>query len=327
MNVLLTGATGFIGRQVIERLVARGDAVRALVRPQTLTDDEKMRPLKKLDGVKLVSGDMTDAKALDAATKNIEVVYHLALSYPSREGRQDFVSLNLGGAEKLLRASVASRVRRFVYTSSVAVYGWNRPRRFWPLKEDAPLQNPGTYARAKIDIEHLIDSYHQKHNFEFTILRPSMVYGPGTTQLAGFIRMSVAHPRFTLRRNPDEVLQLVHVSDVSDALMLAGTLPEAADEIFNIAGDEALTKRDLIALINRATDHRFGFGQRPTAFSNGRSPLMYDISKARAVLGFRPKVRLEDGIGETVAAMSEQLEQDARGPAPAQRRPRWNWNT
>src|SRR5262249_2480359 len=119
MHVLLTGSTGFIGSELLERLAAREDVVRVLVRPETLAQSENVAHLKQRDRVEIVAGSLMDADALGRATRGVEVVYHLAGLIPGPGVEpQDVIHTNIHGTEALLRASAASGARRLVFTSS-----------------------------------------------------------------------------------------------------------------------------------------------------------------------------------------------------------------
>jgi nucleoside-diphosphate-sugar epimerase len=313
MNVLLTGATGFIGAQVLERLVARGDVVRVLVRPETLAQPQKVKHVTQRDRVELVVGSLANRTELAKAAEGLEVVYHLAGLLPRPHTKpEDLIRVNVHGTENLLQASVTGSIRRFLFISSVMVYD----QTLWHMTESLPLQAHGPYGKTKIAAENLISRYHRRPGLEYVILRPSPVYGLGMLYGDQLLGRILSHPRLALSRGMGRVMQWVHVNDVADAVLLAGTRPEAANNTFNVAGDETVTHRDLVAMVlciaGRGSWESL-FPIRPR--TRGNYPFKYDISKAGRLLGFTPKVRLKEGLAEIVAALDR-----AR---PMTRRPAW----
>jgi nucleoside-diphosphate-sugar epimerase len=309
MNVLLTGATGFIGAQVLERLMARGDAVRVLVQPATLSRAEKVRHLQQREHVEIVAGRLADTKALAKAVEGVEAVYHLAWRSPPTVGRQGLSLMgtqgpeNVRGTEHLLRASAAAGVRRFVFTSSVAVYGWDQSPLSWPLTEEFPLQAHGNYGKTKIAAENLIHRYHHTHGLAYLILRLCLVYGPGEL-FKRFVSRTLDHPLLFLSHDRGRISQWIHVRDAAAAVVLAGGQPEVVNHTLNIAGAEAVTRCDLVAMIYSAAGYNFRARQLRVRFHPWyNSRLMYDVSKAQRLLEFVPQVKLQQGIAEVITEL------------------------
>jgi UDP-glucose 4-epimerase len=301
MRVLVTGATGFVGAQVLERLTARGDTVRMLVRPDTLARQSEHKDLREWDNVEMVAGGLADADILAQATQGMEVVYHLAALLP-RPGVQprSLIRTNVQGTQNLLEACVTGKVRRIVFTSSAIIYG---PARIQVTEED-PVKAQGVYGQTKIEAENLIRRYHRMYGLEYVILRLAPVYGPGMPYFEWLLKRILSFPRLTLWHGGEQVIQWVHVRDVADAVIVAGTRPEAVNSTFTIAGNEAVMRPDLIALVHDVA----GRGRHAKAFSvrshrRWTAPVKYDIRKAKALLGFTPKVPLEDGLAEMLAAL------------------------
>lgn len=299
MKVLLTGATGFIGAQVLEQLTERGDAVRVLVRQETLKRADRVRHLKRREGVEIIAGDLSDKDAVLRATKGVRTIYHLAAMIPKPGVREtEVVNANVGGTESLLRAAVENKVRRFVFASTVSLYGHTLS----PAKEATPLDPKGVYGRTKFEAEKLVRSYHNPPSLETVILRFSHVYGPQAPFFEKLMERILQQPLAFLLQGGERAMQWIHVEDAAEGVVLAGTHRGAGGHEFNIAGDQIVTRRELVSLVYAAA----GRSGRATQFSAGNRergglPLKYDISKARKMLGFNPQVPLTDGLAGMLA--------------------------
>jgi nucleoside-diphosphate-sugar epimerase len=139
------------------------------------------------------------------------------------------------------------------------------------------------------------------------------VYGLGAERFERFIERAVRHPLLSLSRRGNRILHCVHIRDVAEAVLLAGTQPEAAANAFNVAGNEAVPTRKLIIIARQVAVR--GFGESISFRSAANSRLVYDISKARALLRFTPKVTLQEGIAEIITALN-QPRMTSRRPAP-----------
>lgn len=326
VKVCLTGATGFIGRYVLERLLADGDEVVVLALPET------REQVPHRDRVEVVAGTLEDADALAEATGGAEVVYHLAALLPGSEPG-DLFRVNVDGTENLLRASPEGV--RFVFTSSAAVY---RPAPWpfmWPITEDHPqaaYANEGlrSYGQSKIDAEQRILRAHDERGLEYVILRPTATYGPGA-QYAERLLQHATRPwggwapgagwGMPPPLQPGDlaeeygVLQSVHARDLADAVVRAGTVPEAANEVINVAGGEVFAPQQVAAAVWQTLapgstpylppSYRQGIAGSHRQRLAGRYRPKFDISKAERVLGYTPQVSLREGLEEMVSEARE----------------------
>jgi nucleoside-diphosphate-sugar epimerase len=308
MRVLLTGATGLIGSRVLKRLLARGETVNVLALPETLD------LLPKDTRLKVIKGDLDETDALTRATKGVGIVYHVA-GLIAGSTPQELVRVNVQGTENLLNASVKSRVRRFVYTSSVSVYSPAPYPYMWPITEDSPLKAHGSealknYGQSKIDAEALIQRTHREHDLEFVIIRPPTVYGPGAHFVHKMIKQIMTRPFMALSGNGQlGYMQWIHVDDLAEAIVLAGTVPKAANEVFNVAGGEIITAPTIAANILKTDRPDLGIDvSRYQTASPGNYGMRFDISKAQEKLGFTPQVKFRDGLTEMLAQTDERDE-------------------
>ncbi len=317
MRALVTGATGFTGSHLVRRLVAAGDTVRAVVR-----QPDQAQKLTR-EGIEVVRGDLTDAPSLRVACEGIDAVYNIGALYrtaglPSAAYR----AVNALGVESLVREAARAGVRRVVHCSTVGVHGdVEHP----PANEDAPLRPGDVYQETKVEGEQLAIAAAREAGVELVIARPSGIYGPGDRRLLKLFG-GVARGRFVLLGNGEIFYHLTYVEDLCDGFRLCATAPAAAGRTYILAGGEVTTLKALIGitaevagvdpprlrlpvwpfwLVGAACEAvcaPFGvappiYRRRVDFFTKSRA---FDISRARAELGFAPAVSLRDGIGRTL---------------------------
>ncbi len=317
MNVLVTGATGFTGGHLARRLLAAGDQVRVVVR-----DVSKAVDLAQV-GIEVVPGDLTDRDSLLRAMQGIEVVYNIGALYRAASLKESvYRAVNADAVVTLIECAKATGVRRVVHCSTVGVHGdIEHP----PANEDAPLRPGDVYQETKVLGEQLGRDAAARTGVELVIARPSGIYGGGDRRLLKLFG-GVARGRFLFLGNGKVFYHLTHVDDLCDGFRLCGTVPGAAGRTYILAGGEVTTLTELVAItakIAKVAPPRmhwpvwpfwiagalcealcapFGieppiFRRRVDFFTKSRA---FDISRARAELGFTPRVGLTDGIGRTL---------------------------
>ena len=321
MKTLVTGATGLVGSHLTERLLERCDSVRALVR-----DERRAVALTDL-GAQLVLGDLSKLDSLKVATQGIDVVYHCAarVSLPFQGNREVILRTNVEGTKNLLEASVQSGVRRFVFVSSVAVYGDARSEL---VGEDHPLSANGPYGESKVRAEQLIREREKKDPLQAVILRPCVIYGPRDSNFLPRISQALPGRRFPLVNGGHQPLDMVYVTDVAEALILAGTNEKAVGQTYNVTDGKRHSIRELVELFSKTLNRSprtmsvpypiaYGFAALSYGWSKLRHPRKeplispggvramahphhYDISKIQKELGYEPRVPLEEGLKRAV---------------------------
>ena len=319
MRILVTGATGFTGGQLAQRLAACGHEVRALVR-----DERRGRALQDAGVASLVVGDLGRPESIPSAVRDVEVVYNVAALY-RQAGLPDAVyrQVNAEGVARLVEASAAAGVRRVVHCSTVGVHGdVEHP----PADEDAPLRPGDVYQATKLEGERLATEAARRTGIELTIARPTGIYGPGDRRLLKLFR-SVARRRFVMLGSGRIFYHLTYVSDVAEGLRLCGEVPRAAGRTYLIAGPEVTTLEELVVRVARQAGvppPRWRlpvwpfwiagalceaicrplrlepplYRRRVDFFTKSRS---FRAERARAELGFQPAVALDEGIALTLA--------------------------
>ena len=320
MTVLVTGATGFTGGHLAQHLAARGDAVKALVRPRSRAKFEAS-PLPK-HGVVAVEGDLGDPVALRRATEGVDVVYHIAATY-REAGQPDaaYRAINVDGTRHVLEAARAAGASRVVHCSTGGVHGHIANP---PANEDAPF-NPGdVYQDTKLEAEQAATEFGKSTGFDVVVARPIGIYGPGDTR---FLRMfrGLARGNFPMIGSGKPFYHLTYIDDLVEGFRLCGTVPAATGRTYILAGPRYTTLEQLVKMVagelkvEPPTFHwpvwpfwtagllcemvcvplRIEppiFRRRVDFYTKSRA---FDTTRARTELGFAPKVDLEEGIRRT----------------------------
>lgn len=316
MKLLVTGASGFIGHALSERLIKEGMQLRVLVRDP--------RQLKGL-AAEVMQGDLTDPAAIEDAVAGMDIVFNVAGSFRNPAGTdEDYRRINVDAVGHIIRAARRHGVRRVVHTSTVGIHGSIESG---AANEDSPILPEGTYEETKAAGDALALDEARQGRPEVVVLRPSPVYGPGDMRLLKFFRLA-GQSRPILLGDGHACYHMVHIDDLVDAFMLAAQRPEAAGEAFIIAGAEKPSLNELVGLVAgtlgrpvrepihlpakpiRALAHACEIVCRPFKispplyrrrvdfFTNERR---YDIGKATRLLGYVPKVPLKRGLADTAA--------------------------
>lgn len=323
--MLVTGASGFVGRHAVRRLLEDGHAVRALVRPASLAVFARDFPT-----VEARPGDLREPASLAEACRGVDVVVHAAALMAEADwaSAADYDGVNVAGTRHVVEAA---RGRAYlVHVSTVGVLG--RPRRI-PADEAQPYGGRlSRYERSKRDGEIVVRAALAEGGLRGTVLRPAQLYGPGMTygwpDTARAIRDGLAR----IPGRGDARLHATHVADVVEAIRLVVAEPErAAQDVFNVAGPEALPIREVFGIIADAVGApRPGHvpypaalvlalvvGALPLALRPPRLRLLdvhrlgffrhhhvYDVSKARRRLGYHPRIGIREGLHGWLGARS-----------------------
>jgi len=322
VRLLVTGGTGFIGSHLPEEGLRRGAEVVVLGltgRPEEQGNAE----LLKRKGAEIVSGSITDGDLCRRAARGATHIFHLAVAM--REGGKSdefFEAVNLDGTRQLLEAASVQRVERFVYCSTIGIYGHRAPG---VTREDSPLAPGNIYERTKVSAERLVREFAERCGLATVVLRPADVYGPRDQRLLKLFK-GVSRGRFPLFGSGEGRRHMVYVDDVVSAFFKACERDDALNQGLIIAGPRSCTLRQLIDEVTRATgSKRYGFRLplAPMLALSGvvedvcaalkldppiyrrrmdffHSDSEFDTSRARRVLDWEPKVDLAEGIRRTL---------------------------
>ena len=300
MRVLVTGGAGFIGSHLVDALLARGDAVTVLDNLSNGSMDN-LKNHTTNSGFRFIQGDIRDAKAIEKAVAGVDAVIHEAamISVPlSIEDPELAHSVNVGGTLALLKASLERGVKRFVYASSCAVYG---EQARLPISEDAPPKPLSPYASSKLVAEQSCRAFYELEELETVCLRYFNVYGPKQTgEYAGvmtkFMERLRANQPPIIYGDGEQTRDFVYVSDVVDATLLALERDGAAGKTLNVGTGRATSINELCGIFLRLAGK---IGLKPTHEAPRSGDIRQsqaDIAKMRKLLGYEPKVSLEQGV-------------------------------
>jgi nucleoside-diphosphate-sugar epimerase len=318
--VLVTGATGFLGRALVRRLSREGAQVLALYRTE-----RKRERIEGLPGVEPVAGDLTDREQMRTVCTGCRSVIHAAAALVGPPQLQQEV--NVEGSAGLVATAAAAGVRRLVHVSSVAVYGF-RPG---AVLDEATDPDPAgyTYSRTKAEAERAVRTAAAGTGLEVAIVRPGTIYGPRARTWTGLLFRWAQRRPLVLPGSGRGTIPYIHVDDVVDLGLLCAVHPAAAGGIFNAVMDPPPTLRQvlgawadlagnpwrlslpvpLVRLAARlaAVTARPGTVRReaPAIARMLVEPARWPMDRAREVLGWRPRVGLEEGIAGCVPWLRE----------------------
>jgi dihydroflavonol-4-reductase len=316
----VTGASGFLGGYMVEELVRRGHLVVGMVRKGSDTD-----LLRKL-GIELRIGDLEDQASLETVTKGVDAVIHLAAYYTLNGRKERYERINVQGTQSLMEAMLKNGVHRLVYCSSTEAMG---PTPHPPADEDSPCEPNYEYGRSKLRSENLIREYRKK-GIEFTIIRPSGIYGPrNLDDVSYWFITSYANTGASkiMVGSGKRVLQFAHVEDVVQGFVLALERSEvSAGRVYFITDSRAYSYEQiygimaiifgkpppkwyvnvLLAKMIAAPIQAFNwlrmkkdFVWRIDSMNTFKVDRHYSIELAKKELAYQPKHGLAEGLKET----------------------------
>ena len=238
---LVTGATGFIGSNLVRHLRGAGRRVRVLVR-----NAEKLEE-SGLEVDEVAVGDITDPAAVAAAVAGVERVFAIAGTFREPNlARCDYERVNVEAVRIMVEAAAAAGVRRVVHCSTCGIHG-DVPRG-QHADEDAPLRGEGAYEETKAAGDRLARQLGEKMSIEVVVVRPTQVYGPGDTRLLKLFKMTDTDRPLMIGPG-DGGYHLVYIDDLVEGFRLAGERPGIAGQAYLIGGDEVPSKAELFAAL------------------------------------------------------------------------------
>lgn len=322
MNVLITGASGFLGGHTAELLVASGHKVRGLVRHTSRTE------LLEALGVEVVRGDLKDHLSLRRAVDGMDAVVHAA---STKSGvPEEYTEATVNGARALLEAARDGGVRRFVHISSISVYKFQRLRPWqeidehWPREDDPALLT--NYSRSKIGAERVALGAAAAGSPEVVVLRPGLLYGPRGEWNLPRMGYPLGASRYVVIGRGHNVLPVCYVRNCAGAILLAVEQELASGLVLNVLDDELFTQNEYLARLKaevrpgmRVLHLPYGVARamgaagalasrllaRPNPIQRGHlltchTLLRYSNVAAKKMLGWRPETGKDEALSETM---------------------------
>lgn len=306
-RVLVTGAAGFIGSHLVERLVREGHKVRAYVHYNSRNDWgnlELVDPAVKAE-IEVVTGDIADPFSVRHAVQGVQVVYHLssliAIPY-SYVAPQSYVQSNVQGAINVLQAARDAGVERVVHTSTSECYG---TAQYVPIDEKHPLQGQSPYSASKIGADMLAESYWRSFELPVAIIRPFNTFGPRQSARAviptiisqalkgGTIKLGALTPTRDMN----------YVDNTVDGFLAVASHPAAVGQVINVGSGREISIGDLARLIVQlvgSSSEVVEDSQRIRPANSEVERLLCGHAKAKELLDWTPRVGLEEGLQRSI---------------------------
>jgi dihydroflavonol-4-reductase len=317
-KVLVTGATGFTGRHLTQRLLRRGAQVRVMAR-----DFGRAEELAR-EGAEVVEGDIRSRESLHRAIDGTDVIFHVAALF-REAGRpeSEYVEVNAESPPQVVELAAEAGVRRVVHCSTIGVHGDVGDA---PAGEDAPFGPGDIYQRTKLEGELAAKSMAERRGVPLAVVRPATIYGPGDRRMLKLFR-GVARRRFPMLGSGEIMLHPVYVDDLVDGMILAATREEAVGATYILGGEEAYTLNEIVGTVADLAGVRPPrlhlpvwpfwlagalceavcvplrieppiYRRRVAFFTKSRS---FDISRAKDELGYAPRFSWRDGAERTLS--------------------------
>jgi len=313
-RVLVTGAGGFIGSHLTERLITLGAETRALVHYRSDGSWGWLDRSEHKDNVEVVAGDVRDRDTVAQAIRGSEVVFHLAalIAIPySYHAPLSYVRTNIEGTLNVLQAARDVDAELVVHTSTSEVYG---TARYVPIDEGHPLQGQSPYSASKIGADKLAEAFHQSFGLPVATIRPFNTYGPRQSERAvipAIITQALTQPEVRLG-NLEPTRDFNYVADTVEGFIRIASCPEAVGRVVNIGTGQEISIGSLCSEIL----HQLGKSGLPVVSDAKRvrpeqsevDRLCADNRLARETLDWQPSHTLKQGISNTIEWIRDNLE-------------------
>jgi nucleoside-diphosphate-sugar epimerase/predicted dehydrogenase len=321
-RVLVTGATGFVGGQLVSSLAARGTHVRAAARI--------MSRGRLSANVVWLPFELRSRDDLRRAVAGVDTVFHCAALVGAPGSPQEFEAINSDGSIRLLEAAREAGVSTFIYLSSIGVYGIHRNR---VLDERAPYDSRaaerGLYTQTKLAADQAVLRWSEQNpRPRVVVLRPGTIYGVGAPLPVGRLVLFASDSRPVVAGSRRITMSLTHVANVIDAMIASASAQVPTGSIFNIVDSSELTQGAVAATLSELTDGRIqptfvpypiawglmlaidgmsvlrgrGAGTARYRLKRTLSDLRFPCEAARRELGWSPRVSLREGLAQVLAA-------------------------
>jgi NAD dependent epimerase/dehydratase len=314
-TVLVTGAGGFIGSQLVESLLVEGARVRAFVRYNSRGDPGLLRmcPPELAEKLEVIPGDLRDQRAIYDAARDCELIFHLGalISIPySYRHPYEVAQVNFMGTLNILMACRDLGIPRLVHTSTSEVYGTARRA---PIDEDHPLQGQSPYSASKIGADKLAESFYCAYNLPVVTVRPFNTYGPRQSARAvipTIITQALVCNTIHLG-NLDATRDFTFVSDTVAGFMAAAQAVGVEGSVFNLGTGQEIRIGEVAEKIARMVGKSVHIDVDADRLRPEKSEVMRLISDNRLAcekLGWSPQVSLDEGLRRTIDWIRENMD-------------------
>jgi NAD dependent epimerase/dehydratase len=306
MNILITGADGFIGSHLTEMLAERGYQIKALSQYNSFNNWGWLEEVNCLDEIEVLTGDIRDPHYCKYITKDIDLIFHLAalIAIPySYIAPDSYVDTNVKGTLNICQAALDNNVKRIIHTSTSEVYG---TAQYVPIDENHPLQPQSPYSATKIAADAMAMSFHNSFDLPVTIARPFNTYGPRQSARA------VIPTIITQIANREKLIKLGDISPTRDFNYVEDTCrgfvalaecDKAIGQTVNIGSNHEISIADTLNLIKELMSSDVKFVSEKERVRPKKSEvfrLWCDNSQIEKLTGFKPQVDIREGLKRTI---------------------------
>lgn len=305
-RVLVTGAGGFIGSHLAERLTELGARTRALVRYTSNGNWGWLDGSPRKGDMEVMLGDIRDRDSVRQAMQGIDHVFHLAalIGIPySYHAPDSYIETNVVGTLNVLQAARDGGAERVVHTSTSEVYG---SARYVPIDEKHPLQGQSPYSASKIGADKMAEAYHLSFGLPVVTVRPFNTYGPRQSARAvipTIVTQCLAGQRTIRLGNLEPTRDLSHVADTVEGFLAAAASPQAIGQVLNLGNGKEISIGDLARRIAELTGSQVDIecdAQRVRPSGSEVERLLADNGQMRALTGWQPRIPLDEGLLDTI---------------------------
>ena len=312
-RVLVTGAGGFIGSHLVERLVQIGVRTRALVRYNSTNSWGWIDKLPVKSDVEVISCDVRDPDSIQKAVSDSDVVFHLAalIAIPySYQAPLSYIRTNIEGTLNVLQASLKSDVRLVVHTSTSEVYG---TARYVPIDEDHPLQSYSPYSASKIGADKIAEAFRLSFGLPVAVIRPFNTYGPRQSARAvipTIVTQALVGTTVHLG-NQSPTRDFTYVSDTVDGFIRMMECPGAIGQVINVGSGREISIKQLAESVLDLIGRNIPIvcdNERIRPKESEVERLCANNSRACEVLDWQPRHTLRDGLAQTINWIEKNIE-------------------
>ena len=305
-RILVTGAEGFIGSHLVERLLSDGARVKALVQYNSFSSLGWLDEIRSHENLEYIFGDVRDNSFCNTIHKDVDFVFHLAalIAIPySFVAPQSYIDTNVSGTLNICQAALNNDVTRLIQVSTSEVYG---TAKYVPIDESHPLQPQSPYSASKIAADAIAQSFFNSFDLPVTIARPFNTYGPRQSARAvipTIISQIASGQKVIKLGDTTPTRDFNYVTDTCDGLISLACSDALVGEAVNIGSNFEISIGDILNLIKKImnSDTVFELDSKRLRPDNAEVQRLWcENKKIKAMTSFEPKVNLEDGLKKTV---------------------------
>ena len=310
-RILITGADGFIGSHLTERLVKESSSVKVLSYYNSFNNWGWLEDVDCKDDIQVVSGDIRDAHFVKHITKDVDIVFHLAalIAIPySYVAPESYVDTNIKGTLNVCQAALEHNIEKLIITSTSEVYG---TAKYVPIDENHPKQPQSPYSATKIGADAIAKSYYNAFNLPVVIARPFNTYGPRQSARAvipTIITQIAAGKKEIKLGDVSPTRDFNYVKDICEGFVAVANSDKVVGDEINIGSNYEISIADTLNLIKKIMNSDVEFitdFQRIRPKNSEVNRLWCDNTKIKTLTGFTPKYDIESGLKKTIEWFSD----------------------